>query len=309
MAGVINIITKTQTEGVELQALGSISSHADAERYALSAIFGKKLDNAEFLLGAEYSDQPSLHKGERDWSREILSVSGPDNEVIPFGCSAPPWGNHHTTLGRMTLRDGADGTSAADFRRFTDTDRFNFKPYEDLRQASERLSIFAQGQFEISPAVNLFGEAFYHHRDTSQQLAPLPFFTNREVDVAISADNVFNPFKEKITDSRRRLIEAGPRRFSQDNEAWRFVLGADGALAEDWFWDASVNIARNETDQLQTGDMFDSQLRLAVGPSFFDASGAAVCGTPEAPIVACVPLNVFGPVGSITGGMLDFVIA
>src|SRR5690606_23399145 len=174
-------------------------------------------------------------------------------------------------------------------------------------QASERLSLFAQGRLELTPTANLFGEAFYHSRDSSQQLAPLPLFTNREVDVAISAENIFNPFKEEITDSRRRLIEAGPRTFSQDNDAWRFVLGADGTLAEAWFWDASVNIARNETDQVQTGDLLDSRLRLAVGPSVFAASGTAVCGTAAAPVAACVPLNVFGPLGSITREMLDFV--
>lgn len=307
VAGVINIITKKDTDGLELQALGSITSEGDAERYVLSASYGKQIGRSQFFLAAEYSDQPSLGKGERDWSNEVLSVSGPDNEIISFGSSAPPAGNHRTSLGRMILRDGAAGTSVADFRPFTENDRYNYNLFEDLLQASERLSLFASGSFEVSPSFSLFGEAFYHQRDASQQLAPLPFFTNREVDVAVSADNVYNPFDERITDARRRLVEAGPRGFTQDNNAWRIVLGADGQLGETWHWDASVNVARNETDQAQTGDLFDSQLRLALGPSFFDATGKAVCGTPAASIAGCVPLNVFGPVGSITPDMLQFV--
>jgi outer membrane receptor protein involved in Fe transport len=307
VAGVINIITKSSTEGLELQALGSISSEGDAERYVVSAGYGQATERGQWFVAAEYSDQPSLGKGERAWSREVLSVTGPDNEVISFGSSAPPAGNHRTSMGRLTLRDGAAGTSPGDFRPFTDDDRFNYNLFEDLLQASERLSLFASGSSEISSALNLFGEAFYHQRDASQQLAPLPFFTNREVDVAISADSVYNPFGERITDARRRLVEAGPRGFSQDNEAWRVVLGADGTLFETWFWDASVNVARNETDQVQNGDLLDSQLRLALGPSFFDADGKAVCGTPDAPVAGCVPLNVFGPAGSITPDMLAFV--
>lgn len=307
VAGVINIITKNHTEGLELQALGSITSRGDAERYALSAAYGKDTGRGQYFLAAEFSDQPSLGKGERSWSREVLSVSGPDNEIISFGSSAPPAGNHRTSLGRVTLRNGAAGTSVADFRPFTDADRFNYNAFEDLLQASERLSLFAQGSLEVSPAFTMFGEAFYHQRESSQQLAPLPFFTNREIDVAVSADNVYNPFSETITDARRRLVEAGPRGFSQDNEAWRFVLGADGQLGATWYWDTSVNVARNETDQLQSGDLLDSQLRLALGPSFFDDTGTAVCGTPAAPIAGCVPLNIFGPVGSITPEMLQFV--
>ncbi len=306
VAGVINIITKTQTEGVELQATGKVSSHGDAESYAVSASYGKSLEQGQFFLGTEYSNQPSLGKGERKFSSELLSVSGPENEIIPFGSSAPPQGNYRTSSGRLTLIDGASGISIDDYRPFTDNDRFNFNPYEDLLQASERFSLFAQGRYEVTSAVNVFGEAFFHHRESSQRLAPLPFFTNREENVSVSADNVYNPFNEKLTDVRRRMIEAGSRGFSQDNKAWRFVLGADGMVA-DWFWDVSANVARNTTDQVQTGDMFDDRLQLALGPSFIDNSGIAVCGTPEAPVPTCVPLNVFGPVGSITQEMLEYV--
>jgi iron complex outermembrane receptor protein len=307
VAGVINIITRRDADGLELGALGSITSEGDAERYVVSASFGQGNEHGHFLFGAEYSDQPALGKGERDWSYNAVSVTGPQNEVIPFGSSAPPLGNHGTSGGRVILREGAPGTAVADFRRFTAADRYNFNPAEDLLQASERLSLFAQGRFEVTPVFSLSGEALYQQRDSSAMLASLPFFTNREIDVAVSADNVYNPFRERITDARRRLVEAGPRSFIQDNEAWRFVLGADGTLAETWVWDASVNVGRNETGQVQTGDLFDSQLRLALGPSFFDATGKAVCGTPAAPIAGCVPLNLFGPVGSITPEMLDFV--
>lgn len=306
VAGVINVITKTQTDGVELQARGRVSSHGDAESYAFSAAYGENLERGQYFVGTEYSNQPSLGKGERDFSSQLLSVTGPDNEIIPFGSSAPPQGNYKTSTGRLTLQDGASGTSAEDYRRFTDSDRFNFNPYEDLLQASERFTVFAQGRYEVAPAINIFGEAYYHHRISSQRLAPLPFFTNREEDVSVSADNVYNPFNERLTDVRRRMIEAGSRGYSQNNKAWRFVLGADG-MAADWFWDASLNVARNSTDQVQTGDLFDNQLQLALGPSFRDTSGVAVCGAPAVPIPDCVPLNVFGPEGSITQEMLTFV--
>lgn len=310
VAGVINIITRSETDGLELQAQGSITSRGDAETYALSAVFGKRYDRGSFLAGIEYTDQPSLSKGDRSFSDSLLTVSGPNNTIVPDGSSAPPQGNFRTSQGRLILIDGENGDSVDDFRPFidggTETDRFNFNPFEDLLQASERLSVFAQGRYEFSTAFNLFGEALYHQRDSSQQLAPLPFFTNREEGVDVSADNVFNPFNETLSDVRRRLVEAGPRQFVQDNEAWRVVLGADGLLGG-WFWDASINHARNSTDQLQTGDLLDSQLALALGPSFLDAGGNAVCGTPDAPINGCVPLNVFGGVGSITPAMLDFV--
>lgn len=306
VAGVVNVITRGWTDGLELQAQGKVTSRGDAKTWAASAAWGQRFARGSFFTALEYSDQPSLGKGERAFSRQLLTVTGPDNHIVPWGSSAPPQGNFRTDLGRLTLRDGESGDSVDDFRPFTDADRFNFNPYEDLLQASRRLSLFAQGRYEFSPAFNLFGEAFLHRRDSSQQLAPLPFFTNREQDVVVDAGNAYNPFGQTLADARRRLVEAGPRGFVQDNQAWRFVLGVEGDV-RGWFWDVSLNQGRNETDQTQTGDLFDSQLRLALGPSFLDAAGTAVCGTPTAPIAGCVPLNLFGGAGSITPEMLDFV--
>ncbi|GAB4184867.1 MAG: TonB-dependent receptor [Wenzhouxiangellaceae bacterium] len=312
VAGVVNIITRQRTDGLEISARGATTSRGDGENYDVSLLFGQQYDKAQFMLGMEYVDQQSVGKGDREFSRRRLTFSGPDNAVTFDGSSAPPQGNFRTSQGRFTLIDGEDGRDLSDFRPFIgdnsdpNTDRFNFNPFEDLQQPSERLSLFAQGRYEFSPAFGLFAEAFYQQRDSRARLAPLPFFTNRETDVEVSADNVFNPFGETLTDVRRRLVEGGARDFVQDNEAWRFVLGADGLLGS-WFWDASLTRGRNRTDQLQTGDLRDSRLRLALGPSFQAADGRFVCGTPEMPITGCVPLNLFGGAGSITQEMLDYV--
>lgn len=306
VAGVVNIITREETRGLELQGQGDVTSRGDARTWSFSATYGKQLDSGDFLLAAEYSDQPSLGKGERSWSSERLTVTGPDNTTIAEGSSAPPQGNFQTSLGRLTLSEGANGDSIDDFRPFTDADRFNFNPLEDLLQASQRVSLFAQGSYDISEKVSLFGEGLYQQRDSSQVLAPLPFFTTRETDVTVSAANAFNPFAEELSDVRRRMVEAGQRSFTQDNSAWRVVAGLKGEFSG-WFWDVAAIQGRNETDQAQSGDLLDDRLRLALGPSFFDASGTAVCGTPQAPIDNCVPLNVFGGAGSITQEMLDFI--
>src|SRR4029079_4464325 len=47
-----------------------------------------------------------------------------------------------------------------------------------------------------------------------------------------------------------------------------------------------------------------SRVTLAVGPSFFDANGVAHCGTPDALIAGCVPLNLFGGPDAITPDMV-----
>lgn len=312
VAGVINIITREDVTGLELAAHASLTSRNDAERGSVQLVYGKRGRSIGLLLGLDYSDQSPLLQGERDFSSARLSFSGPDNQLVFDGSSAPPGGNFRTSMGRRTLIDGRSGRSDDDFRPFINagpnSDRFNFNPFEDLQQDSERLGLFAHADWRAGAQLRLGFETLWQQRDSSQRLVALPFFSTRLSDVRVAADNVFNPFGEPLDDVRRRLIEAGSRRFVQDNEAWRVVLFADGLLGR-WHWDASLNRGRNETDQRQTGDLLADRVRLALGPSFRDGSGRAVCGTPDAPIAGCVPLNLFGPVGSITSEMLDFVDA
>ena len=309
VAGVVNLITRRDNDGLQLDLRATITGEGDGEAMTASAVYGRRGDRGDFLLGAEYVEQRAVGKGDRDFSRVRRTFSGPDNRISFDGSSAPPQGNFRTSLGRLTLIDGADGRDIGDFRPWIgdndapDTDRYNFNPFEDLRQPAQRLSLFAQGRRKLNAGTSVFGEVFWHRRDSSTQLAPLPFFTTRETDLAVSADNLYNPFDETLTDVRRRLVEAGPREFVQDNEAWRLVAGADGTVGG-WFWDASAVYGRNETDQRQTGDLLDSRLRPALGPSFLDGAGNPTCGTPAAPLPGCVPLNLFGGAGSITPAML-----
>jgi outer membrane receptor protein involved in Fe transport len=305
VAGVVNILTRRSVEGVELSARGSITGDRDAETVQASVLTGGRGERGGWLAGLEVVDQPSVSKGDRGFSSARLTLDGPDNQRVFDGSSAPPGGQYRTSFGRFTLRDGQDGDAIDDFRPFTDADRFNFNPFEDLQQASTRTTLFGSGEWAFDNGLRGWVEALAHHRESGAALAPLPFFTTRETDVVVDENNLYNPFGETLVDVRRRLVEAGPRRFEQDNDAWRLAAGLDGWIGQ-WSWDASLTWGRNETDQRQTGDLLDDRLRTALGPSFL-ADGTPTCGTAANPIPGCVPLNVFGGAGSITEAMLGYV--
>mgnify|MGYP001378621837 CR=1 FL=1 len=305
VAGVINLITRRHFDGLEVQAKGSVTSRGDGDGQ-FSAVYGRAAGGGDWLAGVQYLTQEDVGKSERRFSSRLLTVAGPDNTIVADGSSAPPNGNFRTSLGRLTLIDGQDGTSPDDFRPFTAADRFNFNAFEDLRQDAERFTAFVEGHYSFGAALNVFSEALFQRRDSDTQLAPLPLFTSRE-NLAVAATQVFNSFGEEIADARRRLVEAGPRSFIQNDETWRVVLGADGRVGG-WWWDAAVNHARHTLDQVQTGDALDERLALALGPSFFDAAGTARCGTPGAVIADCVPLDLFGGAGSVTPEMLASIV-
>ncbi len=311
VAGVVNVITRDNIEGLQLRGSGSMSGQGDAETGSLSAVFGQRLGRAQLTAGLEYFEQQPVSKGARDFSRQLLTVDGPDNRIVADGSSAPPHGNFRLPSSgeRLTLIEGEDGDAPGDFRpwisRGENNDRYNFNPFEDLLQSARRQSAFVLASQDFGPQLTLFGEALFQQRDSATQLAPLPFFTNRLDGVSVSADNLYNPFGEEISDARRRLVEGGTRGFSQNNSAWRLVLGARGLL-QGWRWDASLNQARNRVTQRQFGDLLRDRVALALGPSHRDGNGQAVCGSPGAPVAGCVPLNLFGGPGSISPEMLAY---
>lgn len=308
IAGVVNVLTRKHVAGVEMSARSGLTERGDGGVLDLSAVAGRRIGQTQFNAGITLHDQQSVGRADRSFSSRWLTVSGPDNVIVPTGSSAPPNGRFRTSDGNVTLIEGEDGDRAEDFRPFInegpDTDRFNFNPFEDLIQDSRRVSVFTTLRHDLSPSLSLTAELLFQQRDSDTQIAPLPFFTNRLPGVTVSEDNFYNPFGEEITDARRRLVEAGPRRFVQDNQLWMLALGADGLLGP-WHWQTQVQHGRNRVRQTQTGDLRRDRVAAALGPSFVD-NGVARCGTPDDVVPGCVPLNLFGGPGSITADMLDW---
>ena len=177
----------------------------------------------------------------------------------------------------------------------------------------QRAHVYATGGLRIGRDAHGFFEASYTNRQSSQQLAPEPLFTDTE-GLSVSATNVYNPFGRDFGVVRRRLVEFGTRDFTQDLSTFRVVTGVEGKLDEefgplkDWHWDVAYNHGRTQGISSKSGSLRRSLLEASIGPSFIDPStGQAVCGTPEAPIDGCVPLNLFGGQGTITKEMANYL--
>lgn len=67
VAGVVNIITKTDTDGLELVANVSAPFDSGGEQYRLSAIWGKTFERGHVLFAADYTHTNELRRGDRDY--------------------------------------------------------------------------------------------------------------------------------------------------------------------------------------------------------------------------------------------------
>jgi iron complex outermembrane recepter protein len=67
VAGVVNIITKTDFDGVQLDVNGSVPTHAGGESFDASVLWGKKFDRGHVMVALDYFKQNELTRGDRGY--------------------------------------------------------------------------------------------------------------------------------------------------------------------------------------------------------------------------------------------------
>ena len=113
-------------------------------------------------------------------------------------------------------------------------------------------------------------------------------------------DGVFDTNDAFTSTARRRTIELGARSGQFKTDYAQYVIGARGELPgamEGWNYDVSYSYAKS--DFTETRDGFTNLTNLALG---INTVSATECRTLAGVVTdaPCTPINVFGPVGSIT---------
>ena len=336
VAGVINIITKKNFNGVSASAYLGGFHHGDGITQKYELTFGSTSDRLSIVAGGSFVDQQEVKSRDRAISRfPVPSV----RECGPY-CSGATQQGRFIGTDPMTgtdfdlaLRDGAPGmpTYPDDFRDFTDTDRFNFAPYNLVMIPSRRVSAFSNIIYRITNSLNLHAKTVYTLRESVNQAAPEPLFVGpaggtgtRMDELSVHATNPYNPFGFTFDAASmpyailRRPLEAGPRRFEQTVNTLYMAGGFDGKFSlgerREWIWNTTVAYGVNRAAQRRRNAFDSSKLGQALGPAFMDpATGEYRCGTVDNPGERdCVPFNIFGGQGpdgngTITRQMLDYV--
>jgi iron complex outermembrane receptor protein len=321
VAGVVNLITRSDLNGIDMAAEHSQTYHDDGAISTLTLNAGHELFGGQWMMGGEYVDQRPVSDSARGYSAVPLTIddANGDKELngsgsLPEGLFFVPGGNAlGLPQGVYTHVSGVAGRTAADYRLAQDADEYNFAPYNYLQTPNQRSSAWLFGTQPLTSSVSLHVEGLFNHRYSSQVIAPTPF--NTDLDPApiladgtpgIPASNYYNPFGEDLS-LRRRFVELGNRVYQQRVDMNRELasLGIQEGL---WKIAPAVSFSRSNATETDIGAIPGQLLATAVGPSGPDAQGQIVCGSPNASgivpasaiIPGCVPIDLFGGVGSLT---------
>ena len=333
IAGVVNIITRTDYEGFEFETSQGQYDQGDGQTQDYSAFYGLSSDRARAFIGAAFSRNDPVMAADRG----IGATPEPGMAATVGGSSGIPQGRFRFNDPRipgankqvdLVLNPGASNNAGSlasynpnsptggDFNTFDDSDRFNFQPFNFLSTPVKRSNVFAKGQIDLTDTIKLNLTTAFTNRESRNQAAPNPLFLGGASgsppllsNVFIPANQRFNPFgidlngATNLANISRRPLEAGPRRFEQNVDSVMVAGSIDGEFKlgdRTLFWDTGLNWGENKGRQTGKGIFNAKNLVLALGP---EAACLAVPG--------CVPFNIFGGQGadgsgSITPEMLAF---
>lgn len=67
VAGVVNLITKTDFDGIQIDAFGNVPTKAGGEQFDVAVMWGKKFDRGHVMVALDYFKQNELNRGQRKY--------------------------------------------------------------------------------------------------------------------------------------------------------------------------------------------------------------------------------------------------
>ena len=337
IAGVVNIITQDNYDGLDVSAYYGAYDEGDGQSSEFNLSFGAESDGARIFIAASYTEQGDVSAADRDISTfpiagvPIGASSGTPQGRYAFYDPRIPAPNPGDNFISITLNDGVlnDGganipfydfnnPTGGDFHGFALADRFNYQPFNHLITPNERVNFFLKGEYDLTDDLMFRLTATFNNRTSQNKAAPEPLFAGPGggggawmENIIFHVNNPFNPFGISVGPSEiqdgfitRRPIEAGPRVFDQNVDTYHIAGGLEGEFemySSTWYWDVNASWSQNQANQRKAGAFNARKVSIAVGDP-------AICAVNP----GCVPFNWFGGqgpngTGSITQDMLDYV--
>lgn len=205
IAGVVNILTKRATRGIELQGFVSAPFASGGETYSTSATYGHDFGRGHILVSANYFKRQAVERRDRDFfectEEYLFSPDGERRDISDPRTGDPVCFNTYGPVIQVFGAPGFPGGGDLQFNypgdrldeflpEFTATAPFAAPPgffrvgtfdatAYGLRNANhpvinddsiipqtERLTFYGDGSFEVSPSIEMYAEALYNNRKT-----------------------------------------------------------------------------------------------------------------------------------------------
>lgn len=347
VAGVVNIVTKQDFEGIEMNGQFGLSEEGDDESKQVDLTTGGRFADGRghFMAHLGYSSEGAVFS--RDRKRSAVDqyslgagVTGDPADFFkpyaPFNSSFAPQGRFFSAPGVTAGTFDANGNFINGFSTNGSATRaadgYNRSAMRTIAIPTERYLVALNAGYDVTDDIEVYTEATYAKTKTKTRLEPFPLdsvdvlpatggFFNVE-SLSDTGALVVNPFVpvallDQLQDNNgdgfrdvaftRRLSDVANRGNIADRDTFRILGGVKGGLFGDWTWDAFYAYGETAESQISTGQYNVVNLRNALSVTR-DGAGNLVCSDLSARAEGCVPVNIFGA-NTITPEMLRYIDA
>ncbi len=271
IAGVVNIVTRRDFEGVTIGTAGGLTAEDDGRTLSASLTLGGNVADGRgnVVVSLGWDEREAVFAGDREFSRVSRGA-----RLQPLGSTTTPEGAYLATLANLPSQaafdaafgPGVANTGSIGFNSRTSvfsmtpvrgyagdtTDpgfnpnafAYNFAPVNYLQLPLERRQLAAFGRYSLAPQVESYARVFYTTYSADQQLAPTPVTcaTATTPGCSVPAGNPLVPAAlRSILASRpdptapftffKRTAEVGPRTSDNGYDSVHASVGLRGEFA------------------------------------------------------------------------------
>ena len=319
IAGVVNVITRSNFEGAEFNGYVGQYGEGDGQRTSFDATVGVDGERGNLVFGLSRTQEDAVMAGDRAISAVPYYGYG-SSTFSSYSAS----GRINAGNGWQVLPDTAKGSGVASnpyyaLNQFvpytTSAYGYNYAKDNYLITPQKRSALYAQGSYDLTDNVRFKVDALFNHRRSAQRLAGFPL-ASVNTGVLMSGESYFNPYNTLYGGDGRdvnwshRLTEMA-RLYEQDDKTQHIYAGLEGDFEwadRQFTWDAGYSFNKTDQTETQFGDANLITLGNSLGKSgvvngvvrCLDASGGVIDG--------CVPFNPLSPAGAIPKDQLDYIL-
>ncbi|GAB2569741.1 TonB-dependent receptor [Dyella jejuensis] len=331
IAGVVNIITKKNFNGVQLDTYdGQYMPHADGRQTQNSVTFGKSTDKGGVILSASYQNQGAVWANDRSFSAYPYTAQHPYYGLSEYGTqpmilNAPGSTYADGSPRPLVLNQGGNPMNLADYHPFVqptygangdvvnpgDQNYNNNANRQTMLLTEDKTkNLYLDAHYKITDNITFkFNYGYNADYEYAKSGAPL-FYSGMGSNAAypslLSPYSYYNPlYGVQGLKIAQRITDESYNSYN-DPKNYRYSFGLDGVfgLGEHQFnWDVYMYDSKISGVNTRTGYFNLINVANALGPSFMQ-NGSVVCGTPGHVIGGCVPIN---PLAPLTSKMLNYI--
>lgn len=312
VSGVVNFVTRSDFAGLDAQFSQQITERGDGNVFRADVAIGANFDdgrgNAVLAVGYQQSDP--IYFGDREFGTFTITsnagVAGGDSPTsVPATFDLPG--------SAPALQIGSDGLLTAPYNPF------NFNPFNIYQTPFERFNIFSSARYEVSDAVEVYARGLFSKNTVRSIIAASGVFGN---NLTVPSNNPFltpalrnqicslqgiDPTTPNCTANPalplglvyRRSVELGPRVSTFVTSIFDMTMGFRYNVSDNVQLDVYGSYGESENEQTLSGYVANSRVQQAL-----NAINPNTCTVNTN---GCVPLNIFGPQGTITPQMGAYI--